>query len=303
MNKVTVIMSTFNGEKYVEEQIKSIFLQNDVLVSLFIRDDGSTDGTINIIKKLQKKYPIKFVIGGKNLKPAYSFLEALKICDFQTDYYSYADQDDVWFPDKLKRACQKLKNYSASIPSLYCSSYDVVDENLNLIFTRDLGVYGDLTLQTTLVGVTPSGCTMVFNKSLMDILKDSNPRYMRMHDFWTLLTAQAYDGNVVIDNIPTMSYRQHGNNTVGFSNRFELRHWIRLIKNVRNHNERYRQAISVMENYETSMSDINLRKLKKLLEYPTSFSNKIKLLKDNSFKTTITRINFLFRISVLLGIY
>ncbi|MFS0980946.1 glycosyltransferase [Enterococcus casseliflavus] len=303
MYNVTVIMSTYNGERFIEEQIESIFAQVNCKVTLFIRDDNSTDNTLFIVNKLKNKYPIEIITDQKNLGPAVSFLTALRKCSNKTEFYAYADQDDVWYSDKLNNACSKLSLFSQEDPSLYCSTYDVVDENLDVLFTRNLNEYGQITMEKTLMGVSPSGCTMVFNQSLKEIIDRSTPNYMRMHDFWTLLTLQAYSGNLVIDNEPTMAYRQHGNNTVGFSNKFEIKHWKRLFLSIKNNNERLKQAQSVWENYKDILDEKNKISILKLLKYKTSLKSKFDLILDDTYDSCIPRINILFKISILMGIF
>ncbi len=301
--KVAVIMSSYNGEMFIEEQIRSIFNQENVEVKLYIRDDGSTDSTIKIVKRLQKEFPIELLIASKNLKPALSFLEALTLCPYEVDYYSYADQDDIWFSEKLSNACEKIDQFPDNEPNLYCSTYNVVDENLKLIFTRDLSIYRKLTLQSTLLGICPSGCTMVFNKVLKNEIVKSNPNFIRMHDFWTLLTAQALDGNIFIDNKPSMSYRQHGSNSVGFSNNTRIKDIKRLIISAGRNNERLEQSRSVYENYKGRMSYANRQSLNKLVNYRSNIKNRLSLMRDNDYNTAILKTNLLFRLSILLGIF
>lgn len=301
--KIAVIMSSYNGESFIEEQIRSIFNQENVEVNLFVRDDGSTDSTVEIIKKLQKQFSIELFVASKNLKPALSFLEALKLCPYETDYYSYADQDDIWFSEKLYNACEKIDQFPDNEPNLYCSTYDVVDTNMKLIFTRDLGIYKGLTFQSSLLGICPSGCTMVFNKILKNEIISSNPTFIRMHDFWTLLTAQALDGNIFIDNRSFMSYRQHENNSVGFSNTTRIKDIKRLLISAGRNNERLKQARSVYENYEKRMSLENRQSLNKLITYKSNIKNRLSLMKDDDYSTSILKTNILFKLSILLGIF
>ena len=303
MYNVSVIMSTYNGERFIEEQIESIFLQKNCKVNLFVRDDNSSDNTLNILNKLKNKYPIEIIANQKNLGPAQSFLTALKKCPFDTEFYAYADQDDVWYSDKLEKACLKLSEVSNEKVSLYCSTYDVVDENLDVIFTRDLNQYGKITMEKTLMGISPSGCTMVFNRNLKEKLDLSNPDYMRMHDFWTLLTLQAYSGNLFIDNEATMAYRQHGNNTVGFSNKFELKHWKRLFLSIKNDNERLRQAQSVWDNYKDVLNENNRLSILNLLNYKKNLRTKFNLIRNSRYNSNVSRINLLFKLSILMGIF
>lgn len=304
MSKVCVIMSTFNGELFIENQIKSIFDQNIENLTLYIRDDGSIDNTIKIINKLSKVYPIELVTGTENLKPAKSFLQALKECNVEADFYAYCDQDDVWYNDKLSRACKELYKLDSEELNLYCSSYDVVDKDLNLIFKRDLSIYGDLTLFKTILGICPSGCTMVFNKKLKQKISNSKPKNFRMHDFWTLLTVQVLNGNLIVDNYSSMAYRQHGNNSVGFSKRISLKHLISLILTIKEkRNMRKEEVESLIECYGKDISPDYMDVLVKVKNYNKSFKNRLLLMREKNFSISDRYRKIMFKLAVLFGVF
>ena len=148
---VQVIMSTYNGEKYIEEQIQSIFNQKECNVSLLVRDDGSTDKTIEIVKELSLKYNIK-LIQGENLRAAKSFLEAIKFTDEENDFFAFSDQDDVWLDDKLLNAIKCIEKYNDKI-LLYASNLTAVNEKLeimqNKILPSEISVdYRDLLVRS-----------------------------------------------------------------------------------------------------------------------------------------------------------
>ena len=111
---VSVLMSTYNGEKYIREQIESILNQKKVKVHLLIRDDGSQDSTIEIVKEYANKYPNVSVYAGKNIGIGNSFMELLRNAP-EADYYAFADQDDVWLDGKLERAIELIKATEQSI--------------------------------------------------------------------------------------------------------------------------------------------------------------------------------------------
>ena len=113
-------MSTYNGEKYIDEQIDSVLAQKNVRVDLLIRDDGSKDETVRIIKRYCEKFDnIKFY-EGPNLKPARSFLNLIETAELNYDYYAFCDQDDVWHEDKLYQAIEKIgKKKDSQKPILY----------------------------------------------------------------------------------------------------------------------------------------------------------------------------------------
>ena len=103
-NKVVILLSTYNGEKYLKEQLDSLLNQTYKNIDIYIRDDGSKDETVNIIKKYQNEYDNIHLEEGKNLGFIKSFFELLKNGDENVDIYSYCDQDDIWEEDKIERA-------------------------------------------------------------------------------------------------------------------------------------------------------------------------------------------------------
>ena len=163
LKRILVIMSTYNGEKYVSEQIESILGQKNVEVTLVIRDDGSKDGTPTIIKEYVERDNRIVPIYGDNIGFRKSFFGTL-IQSFQEkyDYYAFSDQDDVWLPDKLSVAISALEGIEGT-NKLYASSLNVVDQNLNLMYINRFDKlkisYGSALSRQRL-----GGCTMVFDR-------------------------------------------------------------------------------------------------------------------------------------------
>ena len=124
MNKVLILMSVYNGEKYLVEQIESLIHQERVDVSILVRDDGSSDGTIDILENYKTKGILDFYTG-ENLRPARSFMHLLFNAP-DCDYYAFCDQDDVWLPEKLLVATDALKDVNG--PSMFYHAMDLVDE-------------------------------------------------------------------------------------------------------------------------------------------------------------------------------
>ena len=108
MYRVAVAMSSYNGEAYIREQVESIFSQTDVEVALFVRDDGSTDGTCALLSDMKQQYPGIHLIRGKNAGIGNSFMRCLYAMPDIFDFYALADQDDIWLPDKMSRAISVL---------------------------------------------------------------------------------------------------------------------------------------------------------------------------------------------------
>ena len=125
--EVCVLMATYNGEKYLREQVDSIIGQHNININLIVRDDGSTDSTINILSEYEEKGLLTYTKGA-NLGPARSFMELLKFSPI-SDYYAFSDQDDIWLPDKIKTAVDMMKEDEEK-PALYFCQTQLVDENL-----------------------------------------------------------------------------------------------------------------------------------------------------------------------------
>lgn len=214
--KINVLMSTYNGEKYLKEQIDSILGQKGVDVHLTIRDDGSNDDTIDIINDYVKTDTRVQFYKGVNLGPANSFMELLyQSGDYE--YYAFADQDDIWLEDKLLRAAEQLEGIK--YPCLYSSNQITVDSNGRQIEKR----YSEAPptdLANTMICNRLAGCTMVLNRKLRDILiRDDirpDPEFLRlrMHDVWVAMIANCF-GRVIYDPEAYILYRQHENNVVG----------------------------------------------------------------------------------------
>ena len=164
MKSVLVVMSAYNGEKYIQEQIDSILAQENVQVKLIIRDDGSVDNTLDIIKKNSANHNNVEYIAGENIGYKRSFYNTLTDSPDTYDYYAFSDQDDVWDKSKLIRAVEMLENESNDI-KMYASALRVVDQNLN--FT-EINNYDKLKISygSAMSRQRIAGCTMVFNKKL-----------------------------------------------------------------------------------------------------------------------------------------
>lgn len=211
-------MSTYNGEKFLREQIDSLLAQT-YPVEIYVRDDGSTDSTQSILDEYRKNKCLEWYTG-ENLKPAKSFWNLVQTAP-QADYYAFCDQDDVWFPDKIERAIQRLtQEENRNRPLLYCSNVTVTDADLKPISKMIEGeVYTDFA-HSLIYSLAP-GCTMVFNaQARTEMIKyDMNKEFEIIHDRLTHKII-AMLGKVIFDYESTMYYRQHGNNAIGSSHGF-----------------------------------------------------------------------------------
>ena len=213
---VDILLSTYNGAKYLKDFISSLMVQTFRDFRLIIRDDGSADETPQILEDLKCKNServeiIKDNLG--NLGPCKSFLFLLQRAE--SKYVMFADQDDIWLPEKIEmtlRKMQELENkYGKETPLLVHTDLKVVDEKLKVLadsFWKYQGLnprYKDLNYLIVQNNVT--GCTVMINQALKNLVK-TIPERAIMHDWWLALVASAFG---VIDYIPklTILYRQH----------------------------------------------------------------------------------------------
>ena len=297
MRKVNILLSTYNGEKYLEEQLGSLLSQRGVEVDILVRDDGSTDSTRSILDKWQKEGHLSWY-GGNNLGWAMSFIHLL--CHArEADYYAFCDQDDIWLPDKLAAAIELLEPVGDQ-PALYCS-------NMNYYFDgKDEGVVKPVgqkfNLYTAMVQCLALGCTMVLNRPLALTMKVHPPKEVFAHDFWTYQVASAI-GTVVYDDRSFLLYRQHGNNQVG-----QVRSWrevwlrrLKTLKSIASQHEREQLAQQLMACHSHEMSEDNRRIVEKVAHYNDSFLQRLRLAAD--WRYTMGRLSndIWLRLRILIG--
>lgn len=300
MKNVTVLLSTYNGEKYLDEQLESIVAQKGVTTRILARDDGSTDQTHDILERWKEKSPALSWYTGENIGPAQSFMQLLNRAD-DSCYYALSDQDDYWLSDKLQVAVGKLESYEGR-PALYFCQTELVDKNLNRI--DSVIIHPRLTFGESLVYQFVGGCTMVMNRALRNIIKTYAPQYLSMHDVWIYDVAQAIGAHVVFDNTPHILYRQHGDNVTGQSTSVitEWKHRTgRLVK--RDLHSRSKVAQEIYNGYYDIMPDENRRILTDFIDGKTHIKKRLKLLTDKRFRCSDTETYNNFRMAVLTNIY
>lgn len=299
--KVAVLMSTYNGEKYIQEQIDSILAQKgNFELDLWVRDDGSKDSTQAILKKYAEKKQLRWY-DGKNLKPAQSFMNLIKHCKGY-DYYSFADQDDYWWPEKIINGINTIKD-KQTLPVLYCANAELADSQLQSLGRTVYESKPKVDLYTVSCAGGLLGCTMIFNKTLAEIVQYYDiPENIIMHDFLLAELCLAMGGEIRYEAEATMKYRQHGCNTVGVSYGF-----IKTIK------ERVQdictpmepgiaeQAKSVLETYGDVLDKKALPWIEKIANYKESLMNRIKLAITKKTCYANWNLSLKVRLAILLG--
>ena len=213
--KVAVLLSTYNGEKYVGAQIHSILTQSYKNLVLVVRDDGSSDKTVKIVKEYMENYSNIKLVEGKNLGFIKSFFELLKL--EKADYYAFADQDDVWLPDKIALAVKSLNKLDDSKPNMAFSNSDYYDVDMKLIKEGEKGKTFSFT--NSLYECVTQGLTMVINQKTKDTILDYMPERVFFHDWWVYMICSGM-GNVAYDDVTTVKYRRDGKNATAEGENF-----------------------------------------------------------------------------------
>jgi glycosyltransferase involved in cell wall biosynthesis len=291
-------MSTYNGEKYLLDQLSSLLHQSGVAVNIIVRDDGSTDGTREILSKHAKSHSNIEVIFASNVGVVDSFLQLLDMVPPEADYVALCDQDDIWHEDKVERAIAALGRTELQCPLLYCSAVEVVDESLMHIRDEVL-VTRATVLENALVQNIGPGCTMVLNRIALQLIQGRSVRIseIEMHDWWLYQVISA-TGVVVYDRVPTIKYRQHGGNVVGSES--GLKQLSKRINRFFTQNRRAtrRQASELLRVYGPEMCGRNARLVEEFLCYTITrnvfirigYSLSMPIYRQGSFDNFVLRL-------------
>lgn len=300
--KLIVLMSTYNGEKYIREQLDSLLKQTLKPDRILIRDDGSKDETVCILEEYASRYPSISYYCGTNLGPAKSFWNLIMNCE-EADYYSLCDQDDVWFEEKLQKAVETLSAEDDRTPLLYCSRYTLTDQDLNPLDSDVSGLYDFSDFAHSLLYHTAPGCTFVFNHELRKkVMKyDVEKQYCLIHDAIIHKIAAMF-GKVILDKTSHMYYRQHGNNEIGMTANKVKEFFGRIDRfvNGKIRNYRSKTARSLLEVYGKEIDPEKKELLMIVADYMNDQKLKKELLRRDCFRSH-TINDLFFEILVLVN--
>lgn len=299
--KIAVLLSTYNGEKYLQQQIDSILGQKvDGELSLIIRDDGSTDSTRNIIRKYQDTIIVDNSVE-QNLGPALSFITLLKNHPGY-DFYSFSDQDDFWYSEKLQCELEALKNYR--VPAIcFCNSF-ITDSSLQKITGVTYKKNPPVDFMSVMCAGGIQGAAMVFNRQLADvIIQNRLPSEISMHDAYVSRLCVSIGGRIVYLDETLFKYRQHENNTLGIKNGF-----VNKIKS-RLHDVFYGElkvsiasdANNILEIYHKYIVPEKLPRILAISKYKDSFINRMRLAKSSELHFLTFSVGCAERLSILFG--
>lgn len=288
MDKVCVFMSTYNGEKYLCEQLDSIFRQKGVDVVLYIRDDGSLDNTVHIIEEYRNRGSNIVIRKGENVGFQKSF--ALISHEYvEADYYAFADQDDVWKPEKLIHAVRMLETVSE--PVLYGGNILITNADLQnktkwAVDDKELTYRESLIKNCFALGYNTYACSMVWNRKLQLLVEKHMPGYFVSQDVYLTILAGC-TGHLIVDGEAMIWHRMHDNNTAGI----EKNLWKRIRKGYRLYWGKQRRRLSwVAEEIILAYSDQIIKGkpgvdiLYKVAECSGSWKARWKLLNSSEMK-------------------
>lgn len=212
--KIAVLMSTYNGHNFLDKQLESLANQTVAEnMTVYIRDDESSDDTFDIIDKWKKALNL-VLYKEKNVGPAMSFWKLLMSQEIQADYYAFCDQDDVWNEDKLETGIKALDENT----HLYACNCRIIDENGLIVKEKRLDTSPEIDVKRLFVSGCTQGCSMIFDDSLRKYVQSLDLKCIPMHDVILMIHALSF-GNVQWDDTPHFGYRVHSNNVVAKNNK------------------------------------------------------------------------------------
>jgi glycosyltransferase involved in cell wall biosynthesis len=300
MKKIQILLSTYNGEKFLKEQLESLINQTYGNVKILVRDDGSTDGTQSILKSYEEDGYIEFYIG-KNIGACASFFELVKKADINASYFAFSDQDDFWKPEKIEIAIAKLEKEDDKLPVIYCSKTTVVDDKLNIITTHKQKTIKRISFGNSIVENIATGCTIVANKTMIkEMQKVNNTNGIFLHDWFAYMIATAF-GKIIYDSNSYILYRQHSNNVIGLSkNTYEdYKRKVKLLFMYVRTKIIYNNTYKFYEIYSSQLKDSDIVLIKNFLS--KRMFQKLKVVFSLKIKRQSWIDNIIFKVLFVLG--
>ena len=218
---VAILLATYNGARFLAEQLNSIERQTHTNWRVFASDDGSSDGTLAILATYRERWGAERlrISQGPQRGHAANFLSLVQDAAIAADYYAFCDQDDVWLEDKLERSVRSIEGVGEERPALYGSRTVLVDFRGHVLGSSPL-FNRKPSLQNALVQSLVGGNTMLFNNATRGYVGLIHPKQdIITHDWATYFIVTACNGEIFYDPKPTVLYRQHGDNLIGSNNR------------------------------------------------------------------------------------
>ena len=300
MIKVAILLSTYNGQDYIERQVHSIYRQSYQDFQLYIRDDGSSEEFVNQLREMKKQYGFT-IIEGTNLGFVGSFMELLKEVD-DAELYAFADQDDVWLPDKLQTTVEWFERRNSENkqfcqkPVLFHSAYDVINSNDEVVghfyFPNE-----KYDFRRSITENHYSGFAMAINRTLREYMLKGNVDKIGYHDWWAAMIVQAF-GVGYSDEKVTALHRAHGDNITTFNLKTRLQ-WLK--KSLCEESELHKRAVEFERcfNDDLSLEDRKILQLFTIERYSFIYALK-KAFHPKRWRPVMTS-EVVMRLLMLLG--
>lgn len=215
---VAILLCTYNGQRYLGEQLDSLRAQQHKNWTVWTSDDASCDGTLEVLRAYSARWNGQLSIHhGPSKGYAANFLSLACRPEIEADYYAFSDQDDIWENDKISRALAWLRTIPAQVPALYCSRTRLIDDSNRSIGLSPLCVRAP-SFANALAQNIAGGNTMIFNGSARALLLEASKDVdVVSHDWWVYQVVTGCGGKVHYDRYPSVRYRQHDRNQIGNS--------------------------------------------------------------------------------------
>ncbi|WLG97382.1 glycosyltransferase family 2 protein [Pseudomonas sp. FP198] len=215
--EIAIFLCTYNGRLFLKDQIDSIIAQTYENWTIYISDDGSTDGTLELLKHYQALLDTQRIqiFSGPRKGFAENFMSLIRNTEISADFFSFCDQDDIWFHNKLEKSVAQLKSLPAHLPALYCSRTRLVDAHQKVL-GLSFNFKKSPSFQNALIQSLAGANTMLLNNAARTVLsKVPHHTHVVAHDWLAYLLTTGCGGTVIYDSEPTLDYRQHEANVIG----------------------------------------------------------------------------------------
>jgi hypothetical protein len=301
---VAILLSTRNGASFVNEQLDSLLAQSHADWQIFWRDDDSHDDTPALMRAFGagsgagRLVDLNDNLGHVGITA--SFLGLLRKAP-RGRIVAFADQDDVWLPEKLARGVAALARMPAATPGLYCARQHLVDEALRPLADSPR-LSGPLGFPQAMTQNIATGCTVMLNPEAARLLSDAQEPQGTLHDWWSYLLVSAAGGQVVMDDVPTVLYRQHAHNAVGVPLSKGRRAWAALRRGPDAFMRTFRAHMQALEGQQALLSPEASETLGLISAgLHDGFSRRLRALAHPALKRQSWAETQLFRLWFLLG--
>ncbi|MCL2221737.1 MAG: glycosyltransferase family 2 protein [Oscillospiraceae bacterium] len=299
---ISILLPTYNGEKFIVELIDSILAQSVKEFRLYILDDRSSDNTFSIACEYARRYPGMIIAEQNEVNTGGAKQNFMRLMmRTRDDYIMLCDQDDIWLDDKIELSLERMiemeNTYDSSTPILVHTDLTVTDESLQIISDSYKSManidFGFNRLNNLVAMNIPTGCTIMYNRAL-SMLITVQPDFFVMHDWWVSLIAASF-GEIGYVDAPTVLYRQHERNSIGAKRVLSLEYVRYVLSNINVMAEKldnsYRQARSFLKIYSDDLNGVQMELFSAhgLMNRRSKFGKLCTMIRYNTFLYSVAR--------------